>query len=211
LGELGKKNVEQVDSRVEIRAPFSGTIVERKVGPGQYAKLDAQEPLLLISDLSTLWVQADVYESFLANVRVGAPVSITMAAYPNRVFRAHVSFISPTVDPTTRTVHVRCVVQNTGSLLKPEMFAKIKLGAAIPQTFPVVPAGAIIAQNNANYVLVEEAHGRFRRREVKTGREVEGVVTITEGLKPGERVVTHGVLLLNALVGKPPENQAEKE
>src|SRR5581483_5880593 len=140
---------ERADSRVEIRAPFSGTIVERKVGPGQFVKLDAQDPLFTISDLSTLWVQADVYESFLANVRVGEPVSITVAAYPNRVFRAHVSFISPTVDPATRTVHVRCVVQNAGNLLKPEMFAKIKLGAAIPQALPVVPTGAIVAQNNA--------------------------------------------------------------
>ena len=210
LGDLGRKNAGEVDNRVELRAPFAGTIVERKVGPGQFVKMDIPEPLFMISDLSNLWVQADVYESFLANVRVGEPVSITVAAYPDRVFRARVSFISPTVDPATRTVHVRCVVQNMGSLLKPEMFAKIKLGAAKPQSLPAVPASAIIAQNNASYVLVEESRGRFRRRAITPGRNVDGYTTITEGLKAGERVITHGTLLLNGMVGKPPEADTEK-
>jgi cobalt-zinc-cadmium efflux system membrane fusion protein len=199
-----------IDRRVVIRAPLSGTIVERKVGPGQYVKSDAADPMFLISDLSTLWVMADVYETMLPKIRVGTPVQISVAAYPERNFPARVSFINPTVDAATRTVHVRCVVTNAGGLLKPEMFAKIKLGAAEAQSVPVVPASAVIAQNDQSLVYVEEAKGRFRRRQVKTGRDLQGMTVVEDGLKPGERVVTHGVLLLNGIVGKPADSKDSK-
>src|SRR5262249_31599279 len=133
---------ERVDRRVVIRAPIAGTIVDRKVGPGQYVKPDAPDPLFLISDLATLWILADVYESDVAMIHVGAPVDVVVPAYPTRAFPAHISFISPTVDPATRTVRVRCVIQNPQGLLKPDMFATIKIGAAAQQSVPVVPASA---------------------------------------------------------------------
>jgi cobalt-zinc-cadmium efflux system membrane fusion protein len=199
-----------IDRRVIIRAPIGGTVVERKVGPGQYVKPDLPDPMFLISDLSTLWVQADVYEALLPQVHIGAPVQISVAAYPDRTFPARISFISPTVDPTTRTVHVRSVVPNVGGLLKPAMFAKVKLGAAAPRPVAVVPASAVIAQNNTSLVFVEESRGRFHRREVKTGRDLQGFTVVEAGLKPGERVVTHGVLLLNGSGGKPAESRAGK-
>jgi len=209
IAHLEIQNASSIDRRVVIRAPISGTVVDRKVGIGQYVKSDTPDPLYLISDLSTLWVMADVYESFLPNIRVGSPVEISVASSPDRRFPARVSFISPTVDAATRTVRVRCVVPNAGSLLKPDMFARIKIGSAAKQSRPVVPTGAIISQNNAAMVFIEEGHGRFRRREVKAGNELQGVTVIEDGVKPGERVVTHGVLLLNGIAGKPPEGKAE--
>ncbi len=198
-----------IDRRVVIRAPINGTVVDRQVGPGQYIKPDIPNPLYLLSDLSTLWVIADVYESFLPHIRVGTPVSISVASLPDRGFSGRVSFINPAVDPTTRTVHVRIVVPNNG-LLKPEMFAKIKIGSATTEVFPAVPSGAVISVNNSTAVLVEDGHGRFRRREIKPAREENGFTLIQSGLKPGERVVTKGVLLLNGGVGKPAEDKSEK-
>lgn len=184
------------DRRIIIASPISGTVVERQVGPGQVVKPDAPTPLFQISDLSELWVHGDVFESDLANIRLGAPVEIRVESYPNRVFPARVSFINPTVDPVTRTVRVRCQVSNPRGLLKAEMFARMKIIAAARQSVPVIPVGAVVARGDNAYVMVEEAPGRFRKRRVEIGSEVNGEVMINSGLKVGERIVTKGAVLL---------------
>jgi cobalt-zinc-cadmium efflux system membrane fusion protein len=193
----------ETDRKIVIRAPIGGTIVDRKVGSGQYIKADSQDPLYLISDLSSLWITADIYETDLPNVHVGAPVDIRLAAYPDRDFPAKIFAINPTVDSATRTVKVRCVVPNPGGLLKPEMFARIRVGDAVKQKVVTVPSNAILTEGERSHVLVEESAGHFRRREVKSGREVDGNTVVESGLRPGDRVVTSGVLLLNSAEAKP--------
>lgn len=210
IAQIEKQPISNLDRRIYIRAPINGTIVDRQVGPGQYIKADTPNPLFLLSDLSALWVIADVYESFLPNIRVGTPVNISVAALADHEFPARVSFINPTVDPATRTVHVRCVVSNSKGLLKPEMFAKIKIGTATRQAFPAVPLSAVISHNNGSAVLVEETRGHFRRREIKSARDEQGFTLVESGLKTGERVVTHGVLLLNGGVGKTATDKSAK-
>jgi membrane fusion protein, heavy metal efflux system len=185
-----------VDCTLTITAPIAGTIVDRQVGPGQILKTDSTTPLFQISSLSTLWVHGDVFESDLPNIRSGAPVEISVESYPKQVFPARVSFISPTVDLATRTVHVRCEVNNPNGLLKPDMFARMKIIAAARKSVPVIPASAIVARGENSFVLVEEAPGRFRKRKVEIGYEVDGSVMINSGLKVGERIVTKGAVLL---------------
>jgi membrane fusion protein, heavy metal efflux system len=202
--EIAKLNG-QVDNRVVIRAPISGTVVDRKIGPGQFIKPDLPDPMFLIADLSTLWAQADIFENDLNGVRTGAPVEIRVPSYPDRVFRAQISFINQTVDPLTRTVHVRCVVANPGAMLKPDMFAKIKIDSSVPREVSVAPCTAVISQNNQSFVFIEESKGRFRRKPVKTGRLLEDHVVLEDGVQPGDRIVTHGSLLLNAMAGNAPE------
>ncbi|HWQ31476.1 MAG TPA: efflux RND transporter periplasmic adaptor subunit [Blastocatellia bacterium] len=187
-----------VDRRITIRAPIAGTIVDRRIGPGQYVKPDAPDPMFLIADLSTLWVLADVYESDLAGVKVGAPVEISIEAYPNRTFPARISFINPTVDPATRTIRVRCLVNNQSHLLKPDMFARISIGAVAQRQMPVVPASAVVSEGSEAFVFVETAPGRFRKRQVKVGTERKEQVVIAAGVQPGEHVVTKGALLLKS-------------
>jgi membrane fusion protein, heavy metal efflux system len=184
------------DRHITIASPISGTVVERRVGPGQVVKPDASAPLFQISDLSDLWVHGDVFESDLARIRLGAPAKISVESYPDRVFPARVSFINPTVDPVTRTVHVRCRVSNPRGLLKPEMFARMTIVAAAKQSVPVIPASAVVGSGEISFVLVEEAPGRFRKRKVEIGHEVDGSVMIKSGLKAGERIVTKGAVLL---------------
>jgi cobalt-zinc-cadmium efflux system membrane fusion protein len=184
------------DSRVTISAPIAGTIVDRQVGPGQIIRPDAANPLLQISDLSVLWVQADIFESDLASIRLGSPVEISVESYPNRKFSARISYIDPRVDPTTRTVHVRCQVNNPGGVLKPDMFAEVKINST-RRPVPVVPSSAVLAVGDKTMVLVEETPGHFRRTPVRVGDEVNGTVIVQDGLKAGERVVTQGALLLN--------------
>ncbi|HKE04195.1 MAG TPA: efflux RND transporter periplasmic adaptor subunit, partial [Blastocatellia bacterium] len=145
-------------------------------------------------------VIADVFESYLARIRVGQSVEITVPAYPERRFPARVSFINPTVDSATRTVHVRCSVPNRGGLLKPDMFARVNIEAASPRPVAVVPTVAIFTQGANSLVFVEESPKRFRRRQVEVGREVQGFTVIESGLRPGDRVATRGVLLLDRII-----------
>ena len=172
IAALEKSVTDKIDRQVVIQAPISGTIVDRKVGTGQYIKPDTPDPLFLISDLSTVWVNADVYEKYLPEIHVGAPVEIAVAAYPDKRFPAHISAINPTVDPVTRTIHVRCLVPNSAGFLKPEMFATIRIGGAAKRNVPVVPSTAVLTQGSESFVLVEESPGHFRRKGVKSGKEL---------------------------------------
>ena len=191
---------DRVDRRVLLRAPIDGMIVDRKIGPGQYVKPDFPDPLFLISDLTTLWVLVDVYESDLAAIRPNLPAEINVAAYPGRAFPARISFISPTVDPATRTVRVRCTVPNSEGLLKPEMFATIKIGALGKQVAPVVPADAVVVDGEDSIVFLAEGSGRFLSHRIQVGQEVENRELIVDaGLHGGEAIAVRGSLLLNEL------------
>lgn len=211
-GELMKSALsgKGFDQRLMIRAPIAGTVIDRKVGLGQYLKTDAADPLYLISDLSTLWVMADVYENWLPQIRVGAPVKIRVAAYPDQVLPAHISFINPTVDPITRTVHVRCTVANTHGILKPEMFAHIQIGSLVPQKVAAIPASAIVSQGADSFVFIEQSPHHFKRYQVHPTREIAGLMEVDD-LKPGERVVTHGVMLLNMQVRASTPSEENKQ
>jgi cobalt-zinc-cadmium efflux system membrane fusion protein len=202
IASLENSAANQTDRRIMIRAPISGTLVDRKVGLGQYIKPDTTDPLFLISDLSSVWITADVYENDLPHIRVGAPVDIRVAAYPGMDFSARISSINPTVDPATRTIKVRCTVANRGGLLKPEMFARIRVGNATREKVVLIPSQAILTEGEHSFVLVEEAAGQFRRREVKPGPEIGSNTAIRDGIRANERVVTSGVLLLNSEVDK---------
>lgn len=197
IAQLESTAADHLDRRVVLRAPLGGTIVDRKVGPGQYIKPDSPDPLYLISDLSIVWVMADVYENYLPHIRIGAPVEIALTSYPDRTFPARISTIDPTVDAATRTVHVRCTVPNPAGLLRPEMFAKIRIAEAVKKSVLCIPSTAVITHAAGSFVLVEESPGHFRRRSVKAGREINGYTVIEDGLRPNDRVVTKGVLLLS--------------
>jgi multidrug efflux pump subunit AcrA (membrane-fusion protein) len=101
------------------------------------------------------------------------------------------------VDAATRTIHVRCLVTNSGGLLKPEMFASIRIGDTAKRRVVTVPTNAVLTQGADSFVLLEEGAGRFQRRPVKPGREIQGYTVIENGLSPNDRVVTSGGLLLN--------------
>ena len=197
IAQIENLPTDQTDWRVVIRAPIAGTIVERKVGLGQYVKPDNADPLFLIGDLSTVWITVDIYETDLSRIRIGAPVDIRVVAYPDRNFPARIAAINPTVDAATRTVRVRCLVPNLNGVLKPEMFARVRIGDAMNRKVLAVPSTAILTENDRSVVLVEDSLGRFRPRQVKSGREIGGYTVVDEGLRPNDRVVTSGVLLLS--------------
>lgn len=187
-----------VSRLVPLVAPINGVIIERHVGLGQMVQSNGGDPLFMIADLSSVWVNADIYEDQLAYVRVGSPLKIKAAAYPDRIFNARVDQIGSVVDPEKHTIPLRCVVANPGELLKPGMFVTVILRTATLEDVLTVPNTAIVTEGERHIVFVETSPGEFVRREVQVGEEREGRVIIRSGLREGERVVTNGSLLLDA-------------
>jgi cobalt-zinc-cadmium efflux system membrane fusion protein len=184
-------------SLVPVRAPMSGTLIERNLTPGQYVQADSTA-LLTIADLSTVWVLVDVFERDIHLVHVGQKVQVVAAAYPDRRFPATVERISDKVDPDSRTLKVRLLVSNPKFLLKPEMFITSSLelsggGAAAIS----VPAGAVFTEDGKSYVFAAIDDRRFERRLIVAAPDAEGRLRVTSGLRVGDRVVTDGGMLLD--------------
>jgi cobalt-zinc-cadmium efflux system membrane fusion protein len=180
-----------------IRAPIDGTVVARKVGPGQFVRSDTGDALYTIADLSSMWLRAYVFENEIPFVRVDQDIEVTTSALPNRVLTARITAIGAAADANTRRVVVRSEIPNPDRLLKSEMFASFRIATGDAQTNPGVPVEAVIREGALATVWVEEQEMIYRRRTVTIGREQDGRVEIREGLKPGERVVTRGAIFID--------------
>jgi cobalt-zinc-cadmium efflux system membrane fusion protein len=191
----------QKTARFTLRAPIDGTCVERPATAGMEVRADAGAPLLTIADLASLWVLADVYERDLGQVATGQSATVRVPAYPTEAFTGKVSHVGDLVDPQTRTVKLRVVVDNKDGRLKPEMFAKVMLSAARVDGAPKilsVPAEAVLSDGEASAVIVARESGRFQKRTIEVGAEQDGKVRILAGLSPGENVVVEGALFIKA-------------
>ena len=185
-------------SRVtRITAPIDGTVISRKVGPGQYVKADSGEALYVIADLSTMWLKAQIFEQDIAFVRVGQEIEAKVAAAPNRTFKARIANISSASDQTTRRVMVRSEIDNPGGVLKSEMFASFKIGTAEPSATPAVPTEAVIREGDVATVWVETEPMLFKRRVVEIGIQQNGLTQIRSGLALGELVVARGAIFVD--------------
>jgi Cu(I)/Ag(I) efflux system membrane fusion protein len=195
-------NKSQADARTEILAPATGTVITRNVYEGQYVK--EGDVLFEIADFSTMWFQFDAYERDLGWLRVGQQVEITTPALPGKTFAARVSFIDPNLNEMTRSAKVRVelpnpIVEEEGRkrrLLYHKMYAD---GAVTFETSAVtaVPRTAVLSTGEP-LVYVEVHNGVYEQRKVKLGRRGDDYIEVIEGVKPGERVVTTGNLLIDA-------------
>lgn len=181
---------------VALRAQIGGTVVERNVLVGQEVRQDSALPLLTISDLSTVWVLADVYEQDLGLVSRGEAVKIRVSAYPDEAFDGKVEHVGDVVDPASRTVKVRCSVNNPNLRLKPEMFAKIELLESSNEKVMLLPSKAILTSSDSARIIVASNDNLFRERRLAVGPEMDGKVRVLHGLEPGERVVTDGAIFI---------------
>lgn len=181
--------------RVTIRAQIAGTVVERNVLSGQEVRADQAQPLLTITNLDSVSVVADVYEQDLESVELGASAKVTVPAYSGTSFEGKVIHIADVVDPTSRTLKIRCLVPNPERKLKPEMFAKIGLTATTKKKVIAIPSKAIIDDGDKTKVVVSEG-AKLTLRQVQVGPQVEGTVRVFEGLAPGEKIVTEGALFM---------------
>jgi membrane fusion protein, heavy metal efflux system len=189
--------------RIPVRAPIGGTVVERTATNGQFVGPE-HGAILTIGDLSTVWVQADVFERDLRFITIGLPAEVTTAAYPDERFTARVARIGAVVDPQTRTTKVRFLVANPGARLKPGMFATISLHQPSAAAALTVPVNAVFVESGRTFAYVQVGDREFSRRDVEavpSGRRDR--LRITRGLQPGDRVVSDGVLLIRQLEREP--------
>jgi cobalt-zinc-cadmium efflux system membrane fusion protein len=181
--------------RLALTAPFAGTVVEKAAVLGENTQ--AYQPLFGIADLSSLWIQANIYERDLGRVSVGAPASATVAAFPDRTFPGKVNYVSSILDPDTRTAKARIEVANPDGALKPGMFASVSVDTSAPQAVLRVPETALVLLQGQLTAFVRAADG-FRPRPVETGKRRGGEIVVTSGLEPGDEVVTVGAYALKA-------------
>lgn len=202
----------QVRAELSVRAPISGTVTSRSVNPGEV--IDANKEILRVTDLSSVWIIAQVYERDITRLRIGGPASITSDAFADRVFRGQIAYIDPQIDETTRTAKVRIELDNPGQILKLGMYVRVSLGGlqAGERTMAVVPASAVQTINERQIVFVATADpNTFELRPVRLGQESGGRFPVIEGLTQGERVVTNGSFMLRAEWAKSQQGQTEHQ
>ena len=172
--------------------------------PGQSVNGDPAQVLFTVADLDKLQVVADLYERDLDLVKVGQVAAVTVEAYQGVSFPAVLSAIGDVVDPTTRTIKVRAMVDNETHKLKPEMFARLNIDVGDSNQFIAVPREAVLDVDGKEFVYVAQADNRYVKRLVKTATASNDQVRILEGLAPGERVVTKGAVLIKGQETKAP-------
>jgi Cu(I)/Ag(I) efflux system membrane fusion protein len=199
LLDMTPHQVEELEQRgepldyVPILAPRSGTVVEKRVVIGSANPAGMQ--LMRIADLSTVWVEAEVYEGEVPLVKRGMPALVTLPYVPGRVFEAEVDYVYPYLEGMTRTGRVRLSLKNSEGLLKPDMYAEVKLEANLGRRL-VVPEEAVLFAGESRVVFEDFGGGRLVPRKVRTGQRTEGYIEILEGLRPGDTVVTSGNFLI---------------
>jgi len=184
------------DELVPVLAPLDGTVLKRLVSAGTV--VTPSSDLMLISDLTVLWVNAEVPEKYLPALKLGRSVSITVQAYGDQVFPGRITYIGDTLNPATRTVEVRCETRNREGRLKPEMYATIGFGVGEVTNALLVSTVAIQDIEGQSTVFIREGETRFRARKIRAGRQAGSQSEVLEGLSPGEDVVTTGSFLLKS-------------
>jgi cobalt-zinc-cadmium efflux system membrane fusion protein len=193
-------HADHLDATTNIVSPIAGVVVDREVGPGQYAQSGASTPVFTIADLSTVWLVANVREADSGHVQRGQSVEVHVLAYPDRVFKARVVYVAPTIDPNTHRLMVRAVIENADGALKPEMFANFRILTSAAGDSPAVPEGAVVYEGDSAHVWVLGKDQSLVIRPIRVGRVSDGFVEVVDGLKPGERVVTKGSLFIDRAV-----------
>jgi cobalt-zinc-cadmium efflux system membrane fusion protein len=197
LGIAKPEDLEKAPSSAEIPllAPIGGEVVERDVAPGQLLQAGATQAFI-ISDMSSVWVLANVYQGDMAAVHVGDQVRVRTDSYPDK-FQGKISFMSPALDPNTRTLQARIVVENPGEKLKNNMYVTATVNAGIEQNAIAVPDSSVLRDDeNQPFVYLATGSNQFGRRSVEIGQSEAGKTQILKGLNPGDKVVGDGSLFL---------------
>ncbi len=193
----------QITSEIALTAPVSGTITKRDVNQGE--AIEANKELMRVTNLSTVWVIAQVYEKDLSLLRTGSGASVTTDAYPGKLFRGHITYIDPNINADTRTAQARVELENPGQILKIGMYVNVAFGSlgSAERTMPTIPSAAVQNMNEKQVVFVAtDKPNVFTIKPVRLGTEKDGQFVVLEGLNVGDKVVTNGSFLLRAEVLK---------
>jgi RND family efflux transporter MFP subunit len=178
-----------------FNSPVSGYITERNALPNMYVQPETR--LYTVVDLSTVWVNAQVFQTDLGKIKRSDPAEVTVDAYPGKTFRGRVDYILPQVDMNTRTAKVRLVFPNPGLKLTPGMYVNVVMKLPLGRQL-VVPASAVFHSGTRQIIFVNHGQGQFEPRDVQTGLQVGEQVLITKGLKAGESIATSANFLIDS-------------
>jgi cobalt-zinc-cadmium efflux system membrane fusion protein len=187
----------RINPETTIFAPIAGTVVQRKIGPGQYVNSGASDPVFVIGDLSTVWLTAFVRETEASAVSVGQELTFNLLALAGRTLTGRINYVAAAIDPATRRLTVRATVDNASGQLKPEMFATVTIYAPGDQPSVGVPKQALIYEGDQVRVWVAHEDKSIELRQIKTGLTNGDLVEVHGNLRPGEQIVTKGSLFID--------------
>ncbi len=192
------EKVDKIGAEAIVSAPIGGTVIQRKVGLGQYINVGATDPVFTVGSLDTVWLIANVRESDAPRMKVGQPVEVSVLAYPKRVFNAKLTYVAPALDPTTRRLPVRAEIANPGRELLPEMFATFRIISGDARMTAAVPVDSVIYEGAQARVWVARPDQKaVVTRSIEVGDTVNGLVEVRKGLQIGETVVASGTLFID--------------
>ena len=184
-----------VQHDVTIDSPASGYITEFNALPNQYVQ--AETKLYTIADLSTVWVNANVFQTDVGALKPGMPATITLDTYPGRTFKGRIDQVLPQVDVTTRTVPVRFVFNNPGIALKPGMYVNVSIAVPLGRQL-VIPASGVLHSGTRQIAFIDHGDGYLEPREIEVGPRLDDHVVVLTGLKAGERIVSSANFLVDS-------------
>lgn len=190
-----------------IRSPRAGHVIDKRIVAG--ASVEAKMTLFEVADLSTVWIEADVYENDAPFLQAGQEISAKVESYPNRIFKGTIALVHPHFEEATRTNRVRVRLENPNHELRPGMFAEVTIDAqleaiepykslAVKREFLVVPEGTVIDSGDKTIVYVERAEGQYEGREVELGPRQDQFYPVLKGLAEGDKVAAAGSFLVDA-------------
>jgi RND family efflux transporter MFP subunit len=187
----------EVKKNLTLVSPVNGIVIKRMVMEGQMVQ--AGMPLLEVADLSTVWVEAEIYEYELPWVKVGQHATMTLTYLPGKTYHGRVQYIYPYLMEATRTAKVRLAFPNPDLKLKPDMYAQVEIISSMKKPTVVIPSEAVMDTGEKQHVFLALGQGRFEPRQIKVGkRGDDGLVQVLSGLKGGEKVVTSAQFLLDS-------------
>jgi cobalt-zinc-cadmium efflux system membrane fusion protein len=188
----------QMSADTPIYSPIGGTVIQRKVGPGQFIGSGASDPVFVIGDLSSVWLTAFVRESEAAGMAVGQEITFSLLALPDREFKARIDYVAAAIDPSTRRLLVRATIDNRDRLLKPEMFANVTIYSGDDRPSIGVPKQALIYEGDrVRLWVVHDEDKSIELRQIETGLTNGGLVEVRDNLKAGEKIITRGSLFID--------------
>ena len=201
LWDVSNRQIDRVEETREVEkyltlyAPMSGVIIERNITAGH--KLVAGEVLMTIADLTQVWGDADIYQSDLPYVKVGMPLAMSLPYWPDKTFRGRVIFVSPTLDPDTRTLHARLEIPNPERLLRPGMYGDASLYYSLGEKLGI-PAEAVMFSGRRTYAFRDGGDGHLIPTEIQVGARGDGWYEVRGGLKEGDRIVVSANFLVDS-------------
>jgi membrane fusion protein, heavy metal efflux system len=188
----------KVESRLVVQSPISGRVVTRNAAPGLLTQPGTPPAPFQIADVSTMWMIANVIETDAPAYKLGQEVEVRVPAYPDKVFKGHVTNLGSTIDPNSRRQLVRSEIEDPEHLLRSGMFASFKIHVGTPVHSIAVPAAGVVREGDGTMsVWVTSDNRRFTKRTVTLGIQENGWNQIVDGLKPDDTVVTDGAVFLS--------------